>query len=80
MEKQQQRRELALLHSGDFLRQNSDHRMMENSINREKPPIQEMDFFSSNKNQLHDQERKIESSTLVLDSGVNVRFERLLSF
>ncbi|XP_006492428.2 probable WRKY transcription factor 47 isoform X2 [Citrus sinensis] len=72
MEKQQQRRELALLHSGDFLRRNSDHRMMENSINRDKPPIQEMDFFSSNNNQLHDQERKIESSTLVLDSGVNI--------
>lgn len=78
MEKKQQRRELALLHSADFLRQNSDHRMMENSINREKPPIEEMDFFSSNNNQLHDRERKIESSTLVLDSDVNVRVHELI--
>lgn len=72
MEKQQQRRELTFFHSGDFLRQTSD-RLMENSIDRDKSPIKEMDFFSNSRTHDHGQERKHESSSTLPESGVNVR-------
>ncbi|KAK3194419.1 hypothetical protein Dsin_025729 [Dipteronia sinensis] len=80
MEKQQQnqRRELSFLHSGDFLRRNSD-REIENSIDHDKPPIKEMDFFSS-KNHSHDhQHTKNESSTHQIDSGVNTGLNLLMT-
>ncbi|KAK0580359.1 hypothetical protein LWI29_001004 [Acer saccharum] len=84
MEKQQhqqqnQRRELSFLYSGDFLRRNSD-RAIENSIDHDKPPIKEMDFFSSNNHSVHDhQHRKKESSTHQIDSGVNTGLNLLMT-
>ncbi|KAJ4727928.1 putative WRKY family transcription factor [Melia azedarach] len=79
MEKQQQRRELTFFHSGDFLRQTSD-RLMENSIDRDKSPIKEMDFFSNSRTHDHDQERKHESSSTLPESGVNTGLDLRTSF
>lgn len=75
MENQQQRRELTFLHAGDFLGRNSN-RVVENSVDHVKPPIKEVDFFSSDNHLAdHDQKRKYESLT-PFDSSINVRFQR----
>ncbi|XP_022770723.1 probable WRKY transcription factor 47 isoform X2 [Durio zibethinus] len=82
MEKQH-RRELTLLHSGDFLRQNScvPDRTLDDSSDLVKPHTKEMDFFATN-NQLHDhhQESKINNgSSSLFDSGVNTGLNLLSS-
>ncbi|XP_044493080.1 probable WRKY transcription factor 47 [Mangifera indica] len=70
MENQQQRRELTFLHAGDFLGRNSN-RVVENSVDHVKPPIKEVDFFSSDNHLAdHDQKRKYESLT-PFDSSIN---------
>ncbi|XP_044503877.1 probable WRKY transcription factor 47 [Mangifera indica] len=69
MENQQQRRELIFLHSGDFLLQNSN-RVVENSVDHDKSPIKEVDFFSSNNHFLDHQKRNHESLT-PSDSSIN---------
>lgn len=74
MENQQQRRELIFLHSGDFLLQNSN-RVVENSVDHDKSPIKEVDFFSSNNHFLDHQKRNHESLT-PSDSSINVRFQK----
>ncbi|XVE73546.1 hypothetical protein DITRI_Ditri11bG0127100 [Diplodiscus trichospermus] len=83
MEKQQHRRELTFLHSGDFLRQNSGvpDGTLDDASDHVKPHIKEMDFFSSN-NQSHDrhQESKIDNgSSSLFDSGVNTGLNLLSS-
>ncbi|XP_031284526.1 probable WRKY transcription factor 47 [Pistacia vera] len=77
MENQQQRREFTFLHSGDFLRRNSN-RVVENSVDHDKPPIKEVDFFSSNNHLPDHQKRKYESLTQ-FDSSINTGLDLLSS-
>lgn len=71
--------ELTFLHSGDFLRQNpgvSDH-LNDSSIDRSKPMIKEVDFFSRTEKLLRDQDININGSSSLVDStGINVRFSQ----
>lgn len=80
----QHHRELMLLRSGDFHRQNSgvSDRMLDDcSDDHVKPHIKEMDFFSNN-NHSHDhhQESKInDGSSSLFDPGVNTGLNLLSS-
>lgn len=75
----QQGRELTFFHSGDFLRQNPDlsDRLTDNSVDRGKSNVKEVDFFSSDRtdNLPLDQEMKDGSKSAIVDSVVNVRFQ-----
>ncbi|KAJ9171645.1 hypothetical protein P3X46_014981 [Hevea brasiliensis] len=80
----QQGRELTFFRSGDFLRQNpaalSDH-LTDNSIDRGKSTIKEVDFFSNDRtdNLPLVQEMKGESSSAIVDSVVNTGLNLLTS-
>lgn len=74
-----QGRELAFLHSGDFLHQNPglSDRLTHNSVDPSNSMIKEVDFFSRDRTDdkfPRDQEIKDGSSSVLVHSVVNVRF------
>lgn len=74
-EHSQDAREIAFLHSGDFLQRDStlkDHPPNESSVeHHHKPSIKEVDFFAV-KSQPYDPSQM--RTTIVGSSGFNVRF------